>query len=278
MRLLWLAAAFSTLAVAEVELSACSEDAPDHLHITRLRLAPDRVLPGDRLCVHFDAAPTAPLRHGARVRVELPGVITGGADYELCTAGRVDCPSAGNVSATICDTVPLAAMLLGGKGVPFALRASDEAGAPTSCVRGVAPVADAVNLDIDVESMADASAHHPLRKAIVTAEGARSGLAGGKAAAEARVERVRKLLREAYEASPDWAEAFARWREQHGRRYLREGAHDPAHESQAVLAEAKGFDQFRQNVMSAHRQGRGLSIDERADQNPDARRTLGHFA
>ena len=46
----------------------------------------------------------------------------------------------------------------------------------------------------------------------------------------------------------------------------------------SLLAEARGFMQFRQNVLAAHRAGRSVSVDERSDKTADHRRTLGHFA
>ena len=141
------------------------------------------------------------------------------------------------------------------------------------CVRGEAAIADAIGIDADVESMVDAAAHQPLRQALVTF-GDEAGR--GVVTTDGKVESVRQLLREAYEASPEWAELFARWRHAHGRRYLQPtgGASDEAH---ALLAEARGFAFFRENVLGAHRAGRSPSLDARSDKSPDARRTLGHF-
>ena len=277
---LWLLIARIT--TAAVVYDACEGDeSADHLRLSRLRLSPDPVMPSEQLCVHFDAAPDVPLGRGSRVRLEIDeaGILgeLGGADYDLCNSARISCPgnefASKNMSGVICDDIPLAAMILGAHRVHFTLKVSDESGAPVGCVSGSAPIADAISIDADVEAFADAAAHQPLRRALMSTEDARSG-----AAAEpehARAAAVRRKLQEAYDASPEWADAFARWRAAHGRRYLQ--GEGPEQEAQAVLAEAHAFAQFRENVLALHRAGRSLSVDSRSDKTPDARRTLSHF-
>ena len=258
---------------AAVKLEPCAADEAQHLDLSRLTLWPDSVLPGEQLCATFDAKPDVPVRRGSRVRVEMPGALGGVvSEYDLCGTRGVKCPGdAANVSGTICDQIPLTAMLLAGSRVDFTIRATDESGAPLACWKGAVAVADGISIDADVESMADDAAHHPLRRALMTAEDARSG--GGAWVDDARTKGIRRLLKEAYEASPDWAEAFTRWRDLHGRRNLQHAPESLA----ALIAEANSFVRFRENTLSAHRSGRGLSIDARSDQAPDARRTLGHF-
>ena len=252
------------LASRVASLAPC-DDEPDHLRLSTFDLSPSQIVPGSELCVHFQAKPDVAVRQ-LQIRIDLPNIVARAAEYsDLCRVSGMAC-SAGNVSGTVCEPVPLAAMLLGGQRVAFTLRATDEAGAPFACVQGEAAVADAVAIDADIESMADAQVHHPLRRAITTAEGS---------TLEERAHGVRRLLQEAYEASPDWAEAFARWKQTHGR-YLR--AHDQDETPAAVVAEAKGFAQFRENVLSAVRSGRSISVDATYDQTPDHRRTLAHFS
>ena len=258
----------ATLGSASFEL--CDAGVVDHIRMRRLGI--DRVVPGKFICIRFEATPNVTLRRGVRVLVEVPKVFE--AEYDLCHAAALHCPTPtlANVSGTICETVPLAAIMLAGQQVPFTLQVLDEAGAPLSCIRGAAAVADGVAIDVEVESLADEAAHHPLRRALHEVADARTGAVVD--ATEDRASGIRRLLRDAYEASPEWADAFARWRSTHRRRELQQGASDDA---QAVLAEARSFAQFRENVLSAHRSGRSLSVDERLDMRPDARRTLGHF-
>ena len=122
---------------AAVKLEPCAADAAEHLQLSRLTLWPDSVLPGEQLCVAFDAKPDVPVRRGSRVRVEMPGALGGEvAEYDLCGTRGVKCPGdAGNVSGTICDQIPLVAMLLAGSRVDFTIRATDESGRRTAFYR-----------------------------------------------------------------------------------------------------------------------------------------------
>ena len=265
--------AFLAVLAADLQLEPCvgSDETKDHLHFARLSLLPERVLPGERLCVQFEAAPDKAIRRGMRLRLDIPGVQDNAGEYELCSAVGIACPSVGNVSGTICDSVPLAAMLLAGKQVPFALRAVDEAGAPMACVRSMAMLAATAAIDADVEAHVDAAVHRPLRRALFTVEDARSGTATVAEHAEG----IRRLLLEAYEAAPEWADAYARWRAAHGKQRRLDQSDQPPED---VLAEARGFSQFRQNVLATVRSGRSLALDERSDMRQDHIRTLGHFA
>jgi len=82
---------------------------------------------------------------------------------------------------------------------------------------------------------------------------------------------VAPLLHEVYDAQPDWAEAFSRWKSMHRRDYATDVD---------ARAEAAAFTAFRDNVLSAARTGRPLHRDElgRFDMSADARRSLAHFA
>lgn len=263
--------------VAALDFEPCAEDVKAHLHISHVSLVPERLLPGEKLCVHFEAKSDAPLRRGAHVRIELPSLSVPGIQYDLCSAAKLDCPTAGNVSGTVCDAVPLSAMLMADQRVPFVLRAVDEAGAPLACLQSAAIVADAVAVDADVEETIDKEVHYPLRRALLTAEGARSGAV--TAEWEEAASGVRKMLSEAYAAAPEWADAYTRWREAHGKAPRRHAEQQsPDEEARAVLAEARSFAQFRQNVLTAVRYDRSLKIDSRADMLPDHRRTLEHFS
>ena len=268
----------TVLALASCELAPCDANAADHLKVGMVVVP--RIVPNAKLCVYFEAAPDVQLRQGARVRVEVPKALEPGVEYELCHAAGVTCPTrpGTNVSGTICDSVPLSAMLLAGQSVPFTMHVDDESGAPLACMRGEGAVVDTIAVDADVEAMADEAVHNPLRRALhahAITIGARGGEAAEAASDESTVSGVLRLLRKAYEASPEWADAFSRWQHQHGRRQQQQGQREEVH---AILAEAQSFAQFRENVLSAHRLGRALSVDERLDMKPDARRTLGHFA
>ena len=152
-----------------------------------------------------------------------------------------------------CERIPLAAMLLAGQRVPFKLTVHlHPLGTPVMCARAFAPVADAIALDADVESVADTNAHHPLRRALMDARSASPSTSDG-------VDAVRSLLEEAYSASPDWADTFELWKVTHGKTYGAPAEQVPqqseAEEAAAVLAEARAFAQFRENVLTAHRAG-----------------------
>ena len=94
---------------------------------------------------------------------------------------------------------------------------------------------------------------------------------------EEHAEHIEPRLRAAYEASPEWAEAFHAWRRSHGKAYGRR-LDDGDVEAQGLLAEARAFATFRKNVLSSHHADRKLSLDERSDMEPEQRRTLSHFA
>ena len=271
------------LAAAFVQYEPCEKSQKLALTLTNLQIKPENVVPGERTCMDFNITSEAlPLHKGMALKMKIYDESShfhdAGIEYDLCDAANTaKCTSGkpGSVSGTVCERIPLAAMLLAGQRVPFKLTVHlHPLGTPVMCARAFAPVADAIALDADVESVADTNAHHPLRRALMDARSASPSTSDG-------VDAVRSLLEEAYSASPDWADTFELWKVTHGKTYGAPAEQVPqqseAEEAAAVLAEARAFAQFRENVLTAHRAGRSLSLDERSDKTPDARRTLGHF-
>lgn len=248
----------------------CNSEVTQKWRLSFLSASPEPIVPGNRLCVKFQMVPEAVLRHGAAVHVSHPSF--GGAPLmvDLCKANGVHCPTAigKNVSGSVCKDVPLSAMLLAGQTLKVALSAMDEASAPIGCVHATVEVAERIAADPDVEAAAS-PAHHRLRRALNEAR--------SQPAATAALT-IGTLLRDAYDASPEWAAAFHAWRAAHGKNYHQADDMEEEADARRLLAEASGFAAFRSNVLSAHHNERPVSLDERSDMDAEQRRTLSHFA
>ena len=265
--------------VGGVEYSACDADSnaqtTDRLRLRKLQLTPENPQPGSRLCVQFSAMPAVTLREGSTVRASHTAFTL---EQPLCRAKGISCPlvAGSNITGTVCDDVPLAAMLLAGQRLPIRLSMIDEAGGPVGCVDAAVFVDETLgSFDPDVEAAASES-HARLRIALNDARSATTS-------AEARADSVRPWLRAAYEASPHWADAYARWRTAHaskphpGRRQ-EEVTTGETDEPEDLIREAQSFMTFRENVMRAHHAGQAIALDARSDLPSETRRTLAHFA
>ena len=253
-----------TASAVAIDFNGCGGSAiVDHIHARSITLSPEAASPGGQLCASFVLAPSVPVKPGWSLNVKL-----GGADpieYDLCAARGVRCPVPPHTTlkASICDDVPLAAMLHAGENIHVDVTVGDEAGAPVGCLSAAVPVNSTIAVDVDVESHVE-TVHHRLRRALGNADSA-------DAVSE---DSLRTILRDAYDASPQWAAAFDRWRAVHRKQYEHEGT-TPA---QALREEAAGFATFRDNLLAGHRAGTSVSLDERSDLRADVRRTLAHFA
>lgn len=247
---------FSTLSAA---YRLCS-NSTGHVEMVQLRATPLSPVPGRQLCLAYKARLSVPLTVGWSIHVSHK--LFGDLDFDACQArsGRrlqsvldTPCPVAPgiNVSGSFCFTVPLAAMVHATERVDVTVAWADSAAKPMACYRETLTIAGEVSVDFDVEATAS-QARLSLRRALSEQQGA--------------ADAVQPLLHAAYEAQPEWAEAFAAWRRLHRKEWT------------SPTAEAAAYQTFRENVIAVVRAGRPLTLDDRFDMGADARRTLSHFA
>ena len=191
----------------------------------------------------------------------------GDLDFDVCNdEGRrqrlasvldVPCPvkPGMNVTGNFCFTVPLSAIVHATERVEVQVTWVDGSASQLACYQAALPIAGDLDIDFHVEATA-AQARLRLRRALSE---------GGAGTGEAVSAAVRPLLNAAYEAQPEWAEAFSAWRQMHSKEWA-----SPA-------SEAAAYQAFRENVLAVVRAGRPINLDERFDLRADARRTLSHF-
>ena len=262
---------------ATASFFARCEGVVDRLGLRHASLTPDEPAAGRPLCARLEASPNVTLGAGSTLRVSHPAF--GRVELSLCDAAGISCPIQAHapLRATVCvPPLPLATIVLAGERlVGVAVNVSDERGLDVGCyhVAAVDMSGDA-HLDDEIEENVVGPLHHSLRRALLS-----HTHGGGVSAQEAAQEAVvASRLREAYEASPDWADAFARWRTVHRKEYVADVVGGGAGLGAGVLAEAAAFAAFRENVLSRVRTGKPLSLDERFDLTSSTRRTLSHFA
>lgn len=277
--------------------SRCAQEGTFEFALTALSATSEPVVPGQRLCIEWTASPTIALA-GVTLQVEHNFSTGGFREIGVCDSLRGDrkCPvSAGQkLFGSVCGELPLSTMVYAGRTLPLTLRTRVNDGESIGCWAAHVQVATTITTDVLLEPSVP---HHELHRVVYSSanvaveEQDDVDELGGAAA-------LRAKLNAAYQALPEWAEAFQIWRQTHKREYLRrvepsaEAAESPpdlevaaaaeafseAAVEAALREEAKGFLAFRENVLSAVRNGRRLEFDRHTDKRRDARATLQHFA
>ena len=219
------------------------------------------------------------------------------------------------VAGELCGRLPLPAMVHAGQTIPMTLRAKtgDDGSADAGCWTLHATVAETISATA-VELAAKAVPHQVLHRVVYGSDGhVLEDADGASLSVEHRLDEAYEALPEWQAAFESWRRShgreYPRWRSMRddgGARSHREGGladgadreHDdleanetpshagsaqahtqpPTSRAAAAREEALGFLAFRENVLSAVRNGRRLSFDEHSDKRRDARATLKHFA
>ncbi len=210
---------------------------------------------GGELCLSLSAVPS---RWAKAWGLHVRSLVHDAEFEDVCALGGAACPAAANrtLLARACARNPLETLVLSGDRATLDVTLRFDAdGDAAGCYETRLEIGSSLALDEAAEKSA-AEARVPLRRVLMQ----------GSAASEADVLAVDSLLRQSYASQPEWEAAFRRWRVVHKKQF------------DTPSDEATAFQNFRDNVLAAHRAGRPVQTDAHSHLHPDARRTISHFA